>query len=416
LDGYRRESFYKANHYGEEYNSFTYEYPDRRSVKVILGEPQYITDIKILAPDNRPLAGSFEFSNGKKFYGGGRDVGVTGMIHDIYAGRAGWFTYTDENADGDASELRFRMMVNYGNTYWDFTGADRHINRKWQANKEMLAGGGGYTVTGKDPNLSCSGMFVNLGKSKYAHIKYSTTCQSENAQLFFTSYSSPVLSEGQSKVFTISPNDKPFEYIVDMSDNGKWDGVAKQLRFDPVSYDNTSKEGECTIEYIEISDRLPIYGSEKDYMKTQGVNGWSYHTYNNGTTYREMAWDGENERWAAVNDNETIISQTAQSSKNHMGTVRRWTCPADGRYRVKYSFGQTADNRPDCDRLSSVTLRRNHRVTEKDTYDSYTGTLAGSREAELTLERGEVLNFEFYNGSEHTTEILEITITIEKCK
>ena len=418
LVGYKRDNFYKGDCYAKEYGDFVCEYPDSRSVKVVLGEPQYITDIKILSADDRIPIGSFEFPGGKKIITRESDISLSEKIHDIYAEKVGEFIYTSEEADIDVSALKFRLMANSGNSHWDFSGADRYIHHKWQTNTEISIismENGRYTIKGADSTLTCGGICINLDKSKYAYIKYSTSCTSENAQLFFATYGYPALSEDKSKVFTISPDDRAFEYIVDMSDNEKWCGAAKQLRFDPVSYDNTSVEGECTVEYIEISDRLPTYGSDRDYMKTQGVNGWSYLTYNNGITYREMAWDGENGRWAAKNDRDIIITQTAQTSKSHIGTVRRWTCPAEGKYSVKYRFNQIAENgMPDRERLSHFVLRRNHKIIEKAMYDYNIGALAGSGETVLILETGEALNFEFYNGSEHTMETLEIDVAIKK--
>jgi hypothetical protein len=150
-------------------------------------------------------------------------------------------------------------------------------------------------------------------------------------------------------------------------------------------------------------------------MKTKGVNGWSYYTYNNAITYREMVWDEEKECWNAYNDGEIIVAPKIQTSKNHTGTVRRWTCPADGKYIVKYNFGQQVSKRnSDKERLSHFILRRNHKVLEKYVYNRENQSLIGNYEIELNLETGEALNFEFYNGSEHTTETLEVNISIEK--
>ena len=46
-----------------------------------------------------------------------------------------------------------------------------------------------------------------------------------------------------------------------MSDNIEWCGIMHEILLYPVSYDNTSENGECGMEYIEISGRLPAYGS-----------------------------------------------------------------------------------------------------------------------------------------------------------
>lgn len=64
--------------------------------------------------------------------------------------------------------------------------------------------------------------------------------------------------------------------------------MIQTMRFDPVNYDNISGSGVCEIEFITISSCLPVYDSEKQYTLAQGLNGWSYHSYDDQTTYHEM--------------------------------------------------------------------------------------------------------------------------------
>lgn len=47
-------------------------------------------------------------------------------------------------------------------------------------------------------------------------------------------------------------------------------------------------------------------------------------------------------------------------------------------------------------------------------YGNIENEINEQREREMSLEAGEVLGFEFYNGSEHTTETIIIEVAIEK--
>jgi len=59
-------------------------------------------------------------------------------------------------------------------------------------------------------------------------------------------------------------------------------------------------------------------------------------------------------------------------------------------------------------------LRRNHKLIEKTEDKGH--PLTGNCKIDLDLEKGEMLNFEYYNGKPYTTEILEVNIIIEKIK
>lgn len=290
-------------------NDFNIEYlEDDSKIKILLNEPTLIDSIEII--DNNTALNNDGIK--KILFSDGTDTIAEGQQYNILhknqmnfrPKKVDWFEYSETESEylhRDMGKLDFYIYKPTDKVYLDFS-MSRYQSCERQADMDSSElnlnalqnltskPNNSFRLIGKDPVI-CYDINFDADKLKYVYLKYNTSCLSENAQLFFATYDNPFLFEDQSKIFTISPNDKPFEYILDMSDNVKWNGVAKEVRFDPVSYDNISEEGECFVEYIEISDRLPEYGSEKDYMKTQGVNGWSYYTYNNGITYREMIWN-----------------------------------------------------------------------------------------------------------------------------
>lgn len=417
-----------------DYHIKYFEFYEENKVRIILSEPTLIESIAIM--DNNTILNNdgikkIHFNDESEITFQGQQYNILHKNHIIFKPqKVEWFEYSEinfENPFRDIRKLDFYIYKPSNKVLWNFTSSrylycERKTDIQFsefestilqnETNEQKKK----FKIIENDPNITYDINF-DADKLKYIYIKYNVSCLSETAQLFFSSYDYPILSEIKSKVFTISPNDKSFEYILDMSDNERWSGIVKQLRFDPVSYDNKSEEGECIVEYIEINDRIPVYGSKKDYMKTQGINGWSYHTYNNGITYREMIWNDQKETWIFANDENILISSDIQTSKNHIGTVRRWTCPADGRYLIKYDFTQQINkNNSDKERLTHFIFRQNHKIKEKNIYDKENQSFAGNYEIEMDLETGEVLNFEFYNGNENTTEIIEITISIKKCE
>jgi len=111
------------------------------------------------------------------------------------------------------------------------------------------------------------------------------------------------------------------------------------------------------MEYIEISERFPIYGSEKDYIKTQGVN-------------------------ACV---------------------------------LKYNFEQKINKKNSYkEKFSTFIFRKNHKIMEKYIYNRESQSFTGNYVIKIELETGEALNFEFYNPNERTTEFMKINVLIEK--
>lgn len=266
-------------------------------------------------------------------------------------------------------------------------------------------------VTNRDPGIVYTmEHHLNADKAKYIYTKYRTTCDSENAQIFFVPDIYELEAEERSKTFTIAPNNSSFEYIIDMSDKQDWKGAIRQMRFDPVSYDNQSEKGECFIEYIEINNKKPVYGSQKDFINTQSVNGWSYYTYNQGITYREMMWDEVSNLWKGIKNPELEIKKENQSSIYNFATVRRWTCPANGLYSIKCIFKQISD-----ENLIDFIIKRNHVVLKKYQYDKDSG-LSGVYEDKLDMATGEMINFEFCNKDWNMLAVLNIEVIITKEK
>ena len=308
-----------------------------------------------------------------------------------------------------SADIRDLRMCIYGlnkSICWDFT---RHESYAWIAEKDIddvrYDKGITYIINGNDANITCKSINIQAECGRYIYIKYSNQTNSEVAQIFFNTYMDTVLSEGMSKIITIGSGDDSIEYVFDMTDNTSWRGIIKDLRFDPTGYDNTTENGECMIEYIKMDDTAPIYDSKKHFCGSQGVNGWFYYAYNNGTTYREMQFDNENKAWRYTTCPDLFIMNECQNSYNHMATVRRYVCQSSGSYTVKYNISLETPNL-----RSFLTIRRNHLIIEKYELNSY----SGDGELKLNLEYGENLNFEFFNEEENTTEKIKIVICIEK--
>jgi len=269
----------------------------------------------------------------------------------------------------------------------------------------------GCTVVGRDPGIVYgTKQKLDAGGAKYIYAKYRTTCESETAQFYFATDLYPAMSEKQSKTYTISPNSPSYEYIIDMSDKPEWKGILNQLRFDPVGYDNRSEVGECMVEYIEVSDRFPVYGNKKDFIGTQGANNWSYHTFDGELAYREMQWDSEDGSWRGIYIDGLIINADIQTSRAKYASVKRWMCPAGGKYSVKCTFEQISHGY-----LTDFAIKRNHVVLQKYRYSAQ-NRLSGEYAGEFELEKGETLNFEFCNENYYSVVYLDADIGISKMR
>ena len=318
------------------------------------------------------------------------------ILSNIYAELEQKAVRKDSNTDRSKAEWDFTLSRFIG----DISGC-----RFPDAGNDVFV----CTVTGHDPGILYDLKYgLDGDKAKYIYAKYRSTCDSETAQFYFATEDNPALSEVQSKIYTISPNDAAYEHIIDMSDKPEWKGMISQMRFDPLSNDNKSSDGECAVEYVRISDRLPAYGSKKDFVKTQGSNNWSYHTFNGEITYREMQWDDESKAWKGLQFDGLTVDAERQSSRGRYSTVRRWTCPASGRYSIDCAFGQISDGF-----MTEFVVKRNHVVLEKYIYERQS-KLSGEYHSELDLEKGETIGFEFCNENYDSTIYLEADITIAK--
>ena len=144
-----------------------------------------------------------------------------------------------------------------------------------------------------------------------------------------------------SKRFAVAPTDDIYEYVIDMSDHPNWKGRIRVLRFDPVSFDNEDERGDCVIESIKLSNQLPVYSSDEQFVAAQGLNGWSYHTFNEDVLYREMTIDDNGVH--AIGHNEVTIGAYEQTSAVQLASARIWTCPASGVYKVNCNAVLTTD-------------------------------------------------------------------------
>ncbi len=299
--------------------------------------------------------------------------------------------------------LKFNIIGLNESILWDFT---RCIQYDWRTEKHItdvyFNNNATYIINGNDANLSCSNINLEANKTAYIHIKYCNNTYSRVAQFFFNTYDDIELSESKSGIISIDNSSEWIESVFDMSDNPYWTGIIKDLRFDPIGYDNLTENGEFKLEYIKVDNTAPVYNSIQQFCSTQGVNGWFYYIYDNGTTYREMSYD--NKCYICQNCPKLYLNQTEQNSYNHTASVRRFVCPADGKYQISYTVECITSNDK-----AFLTVRRNHKVINViklpiELNDTFT----------LDLERGENINFEYYNENENTIESIKLSINIEK--
>ena len=415
----KTQNIIKKEDYETEYSS------DKKTIKIQLNNSELIECIEIMssgAKFNNDSIKKIHFDDGDEIVIYERQYNILHKDRIEFKPKIiKWFEYCEAENNTDPEYLKnldFYIYKLPDKIYWDFWASQYiYCERKIDEtvpydyiNKPINY----FKVIGNDPNIIYNVNF-DADKLKYVYIKYKTSCLEECAALFFGTYENPVFSGSYIKVFTLSPNDRSYEYILDMSKTAGWNGIVKKLRFDPAECENIYEDGECFIEYIEISGRMPVYSSEKDYLKTHGVNGWSYHTKHQEITYREMIWDEVQKTWTAFNDNNVMISPNTQTSTKYVSSVRRWTCPAAGKYVIKYRYEQkiNEDNKSD-EKSAYFAFSRNHITIENTSCNEKDKILAGKYELEMDIETGEMLNFEFYNEIENTVETIDIDIFIEK--
>lgn len=303
------------------------------------------------------------------------------------------------------SKLRFRLVGINRSACWDFTNLDQSA---WTAEKHIdciiYDNGLKMRINGNEARLSLNLLKLDAQAAKYVRIRYSNHTNSEIGHLFFATYSEIGLSVTKSKTFTIDHIGETVEYVLDMSENSDWNGIIKNIRFDPVGFDNSMKDSICVIESIRIDNEMPKYDSVKHYSSSQGVNGWFYYVFDGGTTYREMNFDAAQEKWIYPNCPGLFIDAKTQNAFEYMATVRRWVCQATGTYTIDIS----TDFKSNYLRYA-IIIKQNQKVI----------TAYQPSEAQKTykittnLEYGENINIEV-NYTETTTDSISLIVHIEK--
>jgi hypothetical protein len=298
----------------------------------------------------------------------------------------------------------FRRKADYKHekNKWDFNELRDRIS--WIPYRHMNILKDGYYIYDNDPILkTCA--YIDADKYKYIKITYKTNCKSDIGQIFFDINEEEDFKENRSKMFNVNSNNVFCTYLIDMSDNIYWKGMITRLRFDPAYYDFKGP-GTCIVKSIEVTDEKPEYCSVKDFCNTQGINGWSYHYSNKTLEYKELSWDIEKNLWVCPNDYELYISVDIQSSCNQFATIRKWSCPVTGKYKVilNYSFLAVSGD-------SELIFKKNH-INVASFQESNIGK-NDEYNCDIFLETGDSLFFEIYNKQEIKVECL-VDIHIEK--
>ncbi|WP_309120941.1 Ig-like domain-containing protein [Paenibacillus sp.] len=116
---------------------------------------------------------------------------------------------------------------------------------------------GGYVggqINHPDPQFySPDGLWLDLTGKKSVRFRMQTDAPAgTTGKLYFTTLNGTGFSEGNSKAFAIAGNGGEFaEYTLDMSGVSGWNGVLKQLRFDPAEGIDS---GSFLLDYIRIVD------------------------------------------------------------------------------------------------------------------------------------------------------------------
>ena len=320
---------------------------------------------------------------------------------NIYDKCVDGFDYIEsENTYGSVESICFTVYSVKNKLEWDFNN-NLLVGCKYmenQKNRNQLL----CEIYGRDPFIVNKAEF-NGGEAKYIYLKFKTACISENAQMFFTTPDETDFSEEKAISFPICQN-LMYEYVVDMSDNKLWNGIINKLRFDPICYDNGDKKGICDIAYINITDTLPAYDSVKQFSNANGVNGWSYHTCSDGLIYRDMFWNPENSTWYSKSLDELCAKKDIQSSYVNFASVRRWTSPVNGNYKVNYILEYSGTGHV------LFVVKKHRKTTEKH---KFTTPVSLENSFEINMEKGEFINFEFKNDS-IIPEYLKLKIEILK--
>ena len=190
---------------------------------------------------------------------------------------------------------------------------------------------------GNDPALVCDRVCVDADKAGILRISMKTEGEAEVGQVFFTTSEDRTTDAAKSISFALAPYDGIVEYILDFTGNRLWKGVIETLRIDPTGRDMTSEQSHVEISGVVLSSGLPEYDSIKQFCRSQCVNGWMYCYKTNAGNIREMVWNPEKSRWNHPRLADVYIDRKSCSSAREMQSVRRWICPASGKYELVFS-------------------------------------------------------------------------------
>jgi hypothetical protein len=189
------------------------------------------------------------FNNNGVYRGAANAIGTPGIYDNsaLFAGYTGGSTT--------------RTSVLYSGvsgrpTAWNFTNsvAGWGSANQWSG---FAASGGALvgTSTGVDPYVVSATTWVNTRESRWVLVRMSQTAGAF-AQVFFQTETDPTFTGDKTATFAIIPDGVMHDYIVDMSQSGKYRGVVTQWRLDP-----TDASGSAMAIYAFASQAAPYVTS-----------------------------------------------------------------------------------------------------------------------------------------------------------
>lgn len=140
---------------------------------------------------------------------------------------------------------------------WEFTGTDKG---KWSAsnglkNFKVVDGALVAEVSKIDPysmNYGTASMKIDVWDVPLLKVRMKHSVFNQ-FKIYFSTKESANLDEEKIALIPVTPDGEWHEYVIEMDANPKWDGILKDLRFDP-------EPGDCigatfTIDYIRLCDR-----------------------------------------------------------------------------------------------------------------------------------------------------------------
>lgn len=110
-----------------------------------------------------------------------------------------------------------------------------------------------------DPQIISPPLSINANEYKGVTVKLASLARDRQAQVFFTTDSSPDFSEPKSKLMPIVNDGSYNQVSFDFSDNQEWRGTITRIRVDPVAGGNGSEV--VGIQYVVLDPRNTIYPS-----------------------------------------------------------------------------------------------------------------------------------------------------------